>query len=298
MKNINKILTILITHHEEPLDVVEPLFQTLNIQIGNVFKNIHIIISDNSVKNHLKISDIRPYSNIYENCDLVQNLNCVTISSHLNQLISQVSTPYFMMYDCDDRVCDISSFQEVLRSIKQYPDTDVFQFGYYQIFLNNPKNITKGLAVSGGWGCVYKKSTWLRECLQYADVSSEHDIGMHYCICQNTTIKRLSFPEISVVCWCRRDDSVSAGFYKSETQFLDNFKNVLLMLLYVKKYYISRKIPIQNFVKIFNGEIKQLENRVQQYEKINNGISENLLFNLQSVANQFIKTIQSQKDLN
>ena len=70
------------------------------------------------------------------------------------------------------------------------------------------------------------------------------------------------------------------------------------MLLYVKKYYISRKIPIQNFVKIFNGEIKQLENRVQQYEKINNGISENLLFNLQSVANQFIKTIQSQKDLN
>lgn len=185
---MDKLLTILITHHEEPLDVVEPLFQTLNIQIGNVFKNIHIIISDNSVKNYLKISDIRPYSNIYENCDLVQNLNCVTISSHLNQLISQVSTPYFMMYDCDDRVCDISSFQEVLRSIKQYPDTDVFQFGYYQIFLNNPKNITKGLAVSGGWGCVYKLSSWRKKLPPFPEINAQHDIAMHYCICANDQI--------------------------------------------------------------------------------------------------------------
>ena len=61
-----------------------------------------------------------------------------------------------------------------------------------------------------------------------------------------------------------------------------------------KFYYFEGRI----FETLEAVEVSTKNYTNKQYEKINNGISENLLFNLQSVANQFIKTIQSQEDSN
>ena len=93
---MDKLLTILITHHNEPVEIGEPLFQSIDTQIGGVFDKIKIILSNNdSQQISMPNFPISKYKNVQNCVSTIKSTSQNTLSSHLNYLISKVDTPYF-----------------------------------------------------------------------------------------------------------------------------------------------------------------------------------------------------------
>lgn len=189
MENLDKILTILITHHNEPVEIGEPLFQSIDTQMGGGLDKIKIILSSNNSR-QMSVPDfpVAKYKNVQNCVSIIKSTSQNTLSSHLNHLISKVDTPYFCFIDYDDRICNITTLKEILKYIELFPQVDVFCFNcYYWDKSFNRINI-KNIAMSGGWGCVYKLSSWRKKLPPFPEIEAQHDIAMHYCICANNQI--------------------------------------------------------------------------------------------------------------
>ena len=102
---MDKLLTILITHHNEPVEIGEPLFQSIDTQIGGVFDKIKIILSNNdSQQISMPNFPISKYKNVQNCVSTIKSTSQNTLSSHLNYLISKVDTPYFCFIDYDSDI--------------------------------------------------------------------------------------------------------------------------------------------------------------------------------------------------
>ena len=67
--------------------------------------------------------------------------------------------------------------------------------------------------MSGGWGCVYKLSSWRKKLPPFPEINAQHDIAMHYCICANDQILKKNIESVPFVCWCRRNKSESRQYF-------------------------------------------------------------------------------------
>lgn len=288
MENLDKILTILITHHDEPMEMVEPLLQSLNNQIGNIFNKIHILISNNGTP-PIKMSDIQKYKYVAKNCDILQTVNCAFASSHLNYVISTVGTPYFCFIDCDDRVCNISTINDIINIIEKYPDIDIFRFKCLAYDIKTLNTNTYNMATAGMWGCVYKTASWLNNGLSIPkDMSTEYDTALIQCIRYNSTIHIKAIPDIKFICYCVRQNSSCHSIFQNDSKFLNNFKDTFLMLRHIKLYFEKMHISYSKFNEIYLFEIGKLKWRVYQYKKLRKIFSEELKAKLTEIANQFL----------
>lgn len=287
MKNLDKILTILITHHNEPMEIVEPLLQSLNNQIGNIFNKIHILISNNGTS-AIKMSDIQKYKYVAKNCDILQTANCASASSHLNHVISTVSTPYFCFIDCDDCVCNISTINDTINIIEKYPDIDIFRFKCLAYDIKT-LNTNTFMATAGMWGCVYKTTSWLKNRLSIPkDMSTEYDTALIQCIRYNSTIHIKSVPDIKFICYCVRQNSSCHSIFQNDDKFLNNFKDTFLMLKHIKLYFEKMCISPDKFDEIYVAEMGKLKWRVYQYKKRRKIFSEEMKAELTEIFNQFL----------
>lgn len=287
MKNINKILTILITHHNEPLEMVEPLLQSLNNQIGDIFNKIHILISNNGTPS-IKISGVQKYKYVANNCDILQTANCVFASSHLNYVISTVSTPYFCFIDCDDRVCNISTINDIMNIIEKCPNIDIFRFKCFAYDIET-LNTNTFMATAGMWGCIYKTESWLKNRLSIPkDMSTEYDTALIQCIQYNSTIQIKSIPDIEFICYCVRQNSSCHSIFQDDGKFLNNVKDTFLMLRHIKLYFEKMRISSDKFNEIYLLEMGKLKWRVYQYKKRRKIFNEELKAELTEIFNQFL----------
>ena len=160
MTDMNKILTICITYHGEPKNKIIPLLQMLDAQIGNVFDKVKFILSNNSdIPTDYQL--FSEYKNILPHCIFVNCSECLTIAEHRNYLINFVATPYFCFIDCDDRVCNISTINDIMNIIEKCPNIDIFRFKCFAYDIET-LNTNTFMATAGMWGCIYKTESWLK----------------------------------------------------------------------------------------------------------------------------------------
>lgn len=263
---MDKLLTILITHHNEPVEIGEPLFQSIDTQIGGVFDKIKIILSNNdSQQISMPNFPISKYKNVQNCVSTIKSTSQNTLSSHLNYLISKVDTPYFCFIDYDDRICNITTLKEILKYIELLPQIDVFCFNrYYWDKFFNIVDI-KNIAMSGGWGCVYKLSSWRKKLPPFPEINAQHDIAMHYCICANDQILKKNIESVPFVCWCRRNKSESRQYFLNGDNFLEYCEDTLRALLYVKHYMEEQNLEMMKFTKYFIGEALIMYQNIDRY---------------------------------
>ena len=119
--------------------------------------------------------------------------------------------------------------------------------------------------MSGGWGCVYKLSSWRKKLPPFPEINAQHDIAMHYCICANDQILKKNIESVPFVCWCRRNNSESRQYFLNGDNFLEYCEDTLRALLYVKHYMEEQNLEMMKFTKYFIGEARIMYQNIDRY---------------------------------
>ena len=131
-------LDILVTHYNEPFEIVKPLLDSIQIQRNVNFKDINVIIVNDGSKNALTDKNLIAYK---------YNIKLLTqehsgVSNARNKALDNSNANYVMFCDCDDSFYNVNALNMILHYLENNPDVVVNNF-YEEVVRNNSVYVLK-----------------------------------------------------------------------------------------------------------------------------------------------------------
>lgn len=111
-------ISIIITHYQEPPEVISPLFDSIALQQGIDFEDLEILLIQDGKTDVLEASWFNRYK--YP----VRIIECVKqgVSACRNRGIKEATGDYLMLCDCDDMFCNVFGLHLLFSGIQDNPD--------------------------------------------------------------------------------------------------------------------------------------------------------------------------------
>ena len=196
-------LDILITHYNEPFEVVKPLLDSIQIQRNVNFKDIGIIIVNDGSKNELISKNLIAYK---------YNIKLLTqehsgVSNARNKALDNSNANYVMFCDCDDSFYNVNSLNMILHYLENNPDIVVNDF-YEEVIRNNSVYVLKHkndeVFIHGK---VYSRNYLIDNNLRFNSKLTVHEDYYFNKLCLTLTENKIVIDE-PMYLWCSRPDSI------------------------------------------------------------------------------------------
>lgn len=132
-------LSILITHYNEPENIVKPLIQSILSQEDVDFNQIEIIIGNDGVENLISDEFFTQFKDIkFKTIPTIiyHIFNKQGISSLRNSLLEIATGEYVMFCDCDDKFISDFGLSSILKKMESNPDIITSCF-YEEVYSEN-----------------------------------------------------------------------------------------------------------------------------------------------------------------
>lgn len=235
----NKLLDIIITHYNEPWELVKPGLDMLANQICVDLSQIRVILIHDGSK---KFKELEGYSFPFDFMEIEQEHGGV--SNACNHGIDLAEAEWITFYDCDDSLSSIFSLSGILTGLQK----GQFKFLWHPFYMTNIYNQIAEPAIIDSFNLVFKcakyfKTQFLKEnSIRFnEDLEFSEDAAFNnlvYLYCKDGEIGEISSAFIPYV-WVRRNGSAT----DSDIYFERNCRHMLKSNIYSSEMYIKHSHP-------------------------------------------------------
>ena len=218
------ILSLIITHHDEPMELGRNLFDSIEIQQGINWNDIEIIVCDNTGKNF-------DYNLLLQNCPYIKDkiiyLNnpfCEGPGLNKQQGIDYCQTEWLTFLEFDDMLYSSVTLYDILSCINNHSDFDVLQFEHIRSTDLKYDAFVVQNSYGGAWGTVQKKSFFVNNNIRNKNLKMDNDIYINK-LGRCVKNKKVEFIHIPIYVWCIRENSTSTIKLSKDSNFEENYKN-------------------------------------------------------------------------
>lgn len=168
-----KKLTLAITYHNEPFDVVRGLMESIDSQLGIDLSDVEFLIMNDTVE-PVDI-DLNPYVNIKDNARIVLSDVKNNIGLSRQCAIDNCTSPYIMFCDCDDSLSNVLVLSEIISGLATCKD--LYHFDFLEEHISNGKNVytQKGANTTWCFGKVYNVDFIRRNNIRFSEKLKYHE---------------------------------------------------------------------------------------------------------------------------
>lgn len=234
-----KQLSIVIPYHNEDEQLLQPLFSSLNSQIGIDFNDIEIIMSNNCETPKDLSSFFNKYPNIAPIINYVECPNKGSMGPNRQFALEQATGNYVMFSDCDDVLYSALSLYEVM--IRLTPEIDMYDFiAVKELDPRNAKSSDPIFEINGPnpvllHGKVYNRNYLVKNNIRFTEkLFAWEDMYFNQIIEQ--TCPNREFFQVPIYIWKFRASSVSKEAGPEIVYQMKHWRDGVLKNFYVLDY--------------------------------------------------------------
>ena len=293
-------LSLVITHHNEPIELGKNLFHSINTQMGIDWDNVDIIVCDNTGL-HFSYSDILDDClNIKNKITFLNNPLCEGPGLNKQQGIDYCKTEWLTFLEFDDMLYSVTALYNIFNYIEFYSDYDVLQFQHIRSTDIKYDEFVARNGYGGAWGTVQKKSFFVDNNIRNLNLKMDNDIYINK-LGRCVKNKKVEFIEVPIYVWCIRENSTSTIKLSEDSDFEQNYKDkiesslliIQLVHNYCSQYPDSTEFDYETELWI---ELPYLYWKTQMYkETAQNNINKQLIEEKnQQIASLYLSIIDKQ----
>lgn len=245
----DKLLTLGITHYNEPESVIEPLLDSIKCQRGVDFNDIDVIIvndgngiNDNDGSTLLSEEFLDRYRETFDICYVATDKG--TISSARNKALDLANGRFIQFIDCDDVFSSMQALWFDIMQIKNYENAPFdMLIGNFLEETKNPETgeiiyIDRPVNQNFVHGKLFRVDYLKSNNIRFADHLSIHEEPAMISVAMAmTTPDRILYNQNPTFTWCWNDNSVCR---RDPLYLLKTFNNLIDTVYHLINQYKSR----------------------------------------------------------
>lgn len=207
-------LSIIIPYHEESIEKIEPLMNSINSQIGVDFSNIEIILCNDleSGDGNIKYEELKKYDNIFKSIKIIKSFYKNNPGMSRQSALDVCRGKYAFFCDADDSLYNRGVLRELLDNIK-FSHADVYQFKFMEELCGNISKSEYIYATKNyNWTWVFAKAyrvEFLRENrIRFSPENRWHEDTYFNYLCKYCEPKLINIDSIGYL-WCFNENSIT-----------------------------------------------------------------------------------------
>ena len=273
-------ISVIIPYHNETIEKIEPLMNSINWQIGVDFAQIEIILC-NDLENsdgNICYEDLKKYKNIFKSIKMIKSLYKNNPGMSRQTGIDMCKGKYIFFCDADDSLYNRGVLRELLDNIK-FSQADIYQFKFMEeIGGDVPVDKYVYNAKEYNWTWVFAKAyriEFLRENgIRFAPENRWHEDTYFNYLCKYCAPKLININSIGYLWGFNADSITRVNNHEYTFGSLDDyFKSVTLAFRkilqeYQKDCYVDILHNILYYYYVFNEPTSKQSDKYEWNEKI------------------------------